>query len=201
MDFSEQCEGACQGRVRCRRTPRSATLDRTDLERLTETASAIKAKSKYSERHLREMHDAVELDKRERADEEAFRLEFYNELTMEARRAWIVPVDADVYDAAERQDWGRPLFTQYKDERTSGGIGVDVDPLLWNGEFEEFESETEIKKEGNEESDDERTAEEVLGGTSGGFQCQNLQRRSKSLCNKMALSRTKKLTCRRPLLA
>jgi len=67
-----------------------------------------------------------------------------------------------VYDAAEKEAWGRALFTNYKEERTPGGIGVDVDPPLWNSEFEDLELETELsdaetetEKEKIEESDDE----------------------------------------------
>ena len=167
------------------RTPRSATVEKAHVERLTETASAIRAKSKYSEKQLREMHDAVELDKREKAYEQAYRLEHYNDLTMEARRAWIREVPADKYDAAKRRDWGRALFTNYKDERTPGGIGVDVDsPRLesltverWIEEDESVDAvavETEEVLEDNsddqsdeeiqteQEKEDERTAEEVL---------------------------------------
>ena len=143
------------------RTPRSATLDRTNLERLTETASAIRAKGKFTDEQLRAMLDAAELEKRERAHEEKMRMEIYGELTASARQEWIVHVKAEEYDAAERQAWGRPLFTHYKDERTPGGIGVDVDPLICS-EFEDFESETEIEIEDSDKSDDERTAEEVL---------------------------------------
>jgi hypothetical protein len=108
------------------RTPRSATIERPHLERLTETASAIKAKSKYSEMQLRAMHDAVELEKREKAREESMRMEIYGELTEAARQAWIVEIPADEYDAAKRRDWGRALFTNYKEGRTQGGIGIDV---------------------------------------------------------------------------
>ena len=112
------------------RTPRSATCERPHVERLVETGSAIKAKRKYSEKQLREMHDAVELDKREKAYEQDYRLEHYNDLTLEARRTWIREVPAEEYDAAKRRDWGRALFTNYKEGRTAGGIGVDVDRIL-----------------------------------------------------------------------
>ena len=147
------------------RTPRSATLDRTNLERLTETASAIRAKGKFTDEQLRAMHDAAELEKRERAHEEKMRMEIYGELTASARREWIVHVKADEYDAAKHRDWGRPIFSNFKDERTPGGIGVDVDPLLCS-EFEDRESETEtkteIETENSDQSEDERTAEQML---------------------------------------
>jgi hypothetical protein len=106
-----------------KRTPRVATLERTHCERITEKPKrSIKAKEKTVE----ELKAAVVEDRAERFEEEKLRMEFYHELTMAARRAWIVEVPADEYDAAKCRDWGRPLFTNFKDERTQGGIGVDV---------------------------------------------------------------------------
>src|SRR6266851_2081726 len=60
-------------------------------------------------------------------EEDKLRLEIYGELTASARQACIVEVDPDVYAAAKAPDWGRPLFTNFKDERTPAGIGVVVD--------------------------------------------------------------------------
>jgi hypothetical protein len=77
-----------------------------------------------------------------------------------------------VHDAAERQAWGRPLFTQYKDERTPGGIGVDVD-IAFDELVEKSETDVieeiqltdvgdEIEVDDDQQSEDVRTAEEML---------------------------------------
>ena len=50
------------------------------------------------------------------------------------------------------------MFTNFKDERTQGGIGVDVDPLKWNGEFEDLELEMELC---DDETDKEKEIEEL----------------------------------------
>jgi hypothetical protein len=110
-----------------KRTPRSATLEKTHCERITEKPKrSIKAKEKT----LEELKAAVAEDRAERFEEEKLRLEIYGDLTASARRAWIVEVPADEYDAAKCRDWGRPLFTNFKDERTAAGIGVVVDRIL-----------------------------------------------------------------------
>ncbi len=146
------------------RTPRSATVEKAHVERLV---GITKSKDKtLKQLSLEELQNKVQVDRALLQQEESMRLEIYGELTASARRAWIREVPAEEYDAAERQAWGRALFTNYNDERTPGGIGVDVDPSLWNGEFEKSETElcddeTETEKEEIEESD-ERTAEEVL---------------------------------------
>jgi hypothetical protein len=107
-----------------KRTPRSATLEKPHCERITEKPKrSIKAKEKTTE----ELKAAVAEDRAERFEEEKLRMEIYGDLTAAARQKWIVEVDADVYDAAKRQSWGRPIFTNFKDERTPGGIGVDVE--------------------------------------------------------------------------
>jgi hypothetical protein len=110
-----------------KRTPRSATLEKPNCERITEKP---KRSIKTKEKTVEELKAAVAEDRAERFEEEKLRMEFYNELTMEARQAWIKEIPSDVYDAARRQAWGRPLFTNFKDERTPGGIGVDVDSSL-----------------------------------------------------------------------
>jgi hypothetical protein len=84
---------------------------------------------------LEELQAAVQQDKAERFEEEKLRLEIYGELTASARRAWIVEVPADEYDAAKDRDWGRALFTNYKEGRTQGGIGIDVDRIFIEGEL------------------------------------------------------------------
>jgi hypothetical protein len=105
-----------------KRTPRVPTLEKPHCERITEKPKrSIKAKEKTTE----ELKAAVAEDRAERFEEEKLRMEIYGELTASARQKWIVEVDADVYDAAKRRDWGRALFTNYKEGRTAGGIDVD----------------------------------------------------------------------------
>ena len=134
LDFATRMAVFAEGPIvqigKLLRTPRSATIESAHISRLVETGSAIKAKSKFTDKQLRAMHDAVELEKRERAQEESMRLDIYGELTAAARREWIVQVKAEEYDAAKRRDWGRALFTNYKEGRTQGGIGIDVDRIL-----------------------------------------------------------------------
>ena len=77
-----------------------------------------------------ELEAAVAEDRAERFEEEKLRMEIYGELTASARQKWIVEVPAKEYDAAKRRDWGRALFTNYKEGRTQGGIGIDVDRIL-----------------------------------------------------------------------
>jgi len=110
-----------------KRTPRVPTLEKPHCERITEKPKrSIKATEKTTE----ELKAAIAEDRAERFEEEKLRMEIYGELTASARRAWIVEVPADEYDAAKCRDWGRPLFTNFKDERTPAGIGVVVDRIL-----------------------------------------------------------------------
>jgi hypothetical protein len=106
------------------RTGRSATVEKAHVARLVEKPEK---KARERTKSLEELQVAVAQDKAERFEEEQLRLEIYGELTASARRAWIREVPAEEYDAAERQAWGRALFTNYKEERTEGGIGIDVD--------------------------------------------------------------------------
>jgi len=107
-----------------KRTGRSATVEKAHISRLVEKPQK---KAKEKAKTLEELQAAVQRDKAERFEEEKLRLEIYGELTASARQACIVEVDPDVYDAAKAPDWGRPLFTNFKDERTPAGIGVVVD--------------------------------------------------------------------------
>jgi hypothetical protein len=122
------------------KTPRSATIEAAHSEKLVgitksyrnapTTSSFVRHHKKIRELSLEELQEKAQEHQEQIKREEASRMEFYNELTMEARRAWIVEVDADVYDAAKRRDWGRALFTNYKEGRTAGGIGIDVGRIL-----------------------------------------------------------------------
>jgi hypothetical protein len=110
------------------RTGRSATVEKAHVERLV---GITKSKDKtLKQLSLDELQKRVQADRTMLQQEESMRLEIYGELTASARRAWIVEVPADEYDAAKCRDWGRPLFTNFKDERTPAGIGVVVDRIL-----------------------------------------------------------------------
>jgi hypothetical protein len=131
-----------------KRTGRSATVEKAHISRLVE-----KPEKKARERikTLEELQAAVQQDKAERFEEEKLRLEIYGELTALARREWIVHVKAEEYDAAEQQAWGRALFTNFNDERTPGGIGIDVsslklEPLLVERE-DELEDDVAVETE------------------------------------------------------
>jgi hypothetical protein len=122
------------------KTPRSATIEAAHSEKLVgitksyrnaPTAdSFVRHHKQIRELSLEQLQEKAQEHQEQIKREEAFRMEFYNELTMKARRAWIVEVDPDVYDAAKRRDWGRALFTTYKEARTPGGIGIDVGRIL-----------------------------------------------------------------------
>jgi len=111
-----------------KKTPRSATVEQCHMERMTERASSIRATEKR-QKEIEELQKAVEQDRAERKNEEAVRLEIYGELTQAERRSWIVKVPADEYDKAERSARGRAVFVSVHEERTPGGIGIDVDPV------------------------------------------------------------------------
>ena len=127
------------------KTPRSATIEAAHSEKLVgitksyrnapTTSSFVRHHKKIRELSLEELQEKAQEHQEQIKREEASRMEFYNELTMEARRDWIVEIDADVYDAAKRRDWGRALFTNYKEGRTQGGIGIDVDRIFIEGEL------------------------------------------------------------------
>ncbi len=128
LDFATRTSVFMGGAIvqigKLKRTGGSATVEKAHISRLVEKPQK---KAKEKAKTLEELPAAVQRDKAERFEEEKLRLEIYGELTASARQACIVEVDPDVYDAAKAPDWGRPLFTNFKDERTPAGIGVVVD--------------------------------------------------------------------------
>jgi hypothetical protein len=122
------------------RPPRSETIERPHIERLTEHHK------EHDDSSLDDLRKAIEEDQALRGEEEIVRLQIYGELTAALRRRWIVEVPADEYDRAEREAHGRCLFW-FSDERTPGGIGRDVDPQtlapLKPIEADGYEDETE----------------------------------------------------------
>jgi len=128
LDFATRTSVFMGGAIvqigKLKRTGGSATVEKAHISRLVEKPQK---KAKEKAKTLEELPAAVQRDKAERFEEEKLRLEIYGELTASARQACIVEVDPDVYAAAKAPDWGRPLFTNFKDERTPAGIGVVVD--------------------------------------------------------------------------
>jgi hypothetical protein len=104
--------------------PRAATIETAHVERLTDRYSS---KNK-SDESTEELQKAIEEDRALRAQEEVLRMQIYGELTAALRRKWIVEVPADEYDRAKLEARGRSLFW-FDDERTPGGVGINVNPL------------------------------------------------------------------------
>jgi hypothetical protein len=102
--------------------PRAATIERPHFERFTEHYS-----SRNEKQSTEELEQAVAEDRASRAQEEALRMQIYHELTLVQRQKWVREIPADEYDRAEREARGRSLFW-FADERTPGGVGVDVNP-------------------------------------------------------------------------
>jgi len=152
--------------------PRSATLEKAHLQRLTERKKNAKDKT------LEELQKAVQEDRAMRAEEEALRLEVYGELTLSAQRALVVEVPAEEYDRLEREQSGISILSWFEDERSA--VGVDVPSISFEGEEEieetvedaigevEEQSEEIVPEFSGEEAEteaeveDERTADEVL---------------------------------------
>jgi hypothetical protein len=149
------------------RTPRSATVEKAHVARLVEKPEK---KAREKTKSLEELRVAVAQDKAERFEEEQLRLEIFNELTVDAQRRWIVQVPAEEYDAKERDSWGRPGTFSFDEERTSHGVdvvglGVLDDETTDKHEKEEIvpaDVRDEIEVEEEQQSEDERSAEEVM---------------------------------------
>jgi hypothetical protein len=147
------------------RTPRAMTIERANCERITQDYSL---KRKTKNKTIKDLEVAVSQDKAHRDEEEKLRMEIYNEITLETRAKWIVFVDVEEYDRAERESRGRCLFN-FADERSS--VSKDVSEprdflLLESDVLMEEEIETEAVEEEEPEREDGLTvvmAEEMAG--------------------------------------
>jgi hypothetical protein len=158
-----------------KRTGRSATIERPHCERAFVTKRG-RSDRKRKEAEIEELRRAVEEDRALREEEERLRIEEYGISTLLNRvriGKYFVTLKQET-EGGRRHDYGRPILYMPGDERTPGGVGVDVVPMSFGDDVEEIEEQIEDQDEEcqTEPSDEEpetkneeedlRDAEQVL---------------------------------------
>jgi hypothetical protein len=148
---------------RRKRTPRSATLEKSHCERITQKPRRA---AKTKEPTVEQLKALVDAQCAERYQEEKVRMEIYGELSQAFVCSLIREVPADKYDEQKREQTGISILSHFQDER--GSVGRDVPSISFDYEKdnedqnEEKQFDEEIETE--QDKEDERTAEEVLAG-------------------------------------
>jgi hypothetical protein len=141
------------------RTPRSATIERSHIEKSLSVNEA-KQRADFQELKARQAETQRLLE-----EEWEARMDVYGELNQEFLKSLIVEVPAERFDRERAEAFGRPGIFSFVEER--GSVGRDV-----LTDFDEPESHGELENnasndanEGEDQNDDEedsRTAEELL---------------------------------------
>ena len=150
---------------RRKRTPRSATLEKSHCERMTQKPRRA---AKTKEPTVEQLKALVDAQCAERYQEEKVRMEIYGELSQAFVCSLIREVAADKYDDQKREQTGISILSHFQDER--GSIGRDVPSISFDYEKDiedQNEDQNEEKPfdeeiETEQEKEDKRTAEEVL---------------------------------------
>jgi hypothetical protein len=140
-----------------KRTPRSMTIEKANMERSVQHRT-----TKQEAKDIRELKAAVEQDKAWRDQEELERMDHYQALTVASMR--IVQIPEAQYDEMQRTDpWrGRAIFAASSDDRSS--ISVDTSEFhiyddVQIEEQEEIEPIDEVEEGQSEEHEAEQTEE------------------------------------------
>lgn len=159
VDFDTRKQIFCERSIvivgKLKQTPRSQTVEKAHIERISEESSL----GSRDREKIKQFQAAIGEDKgwRERERLESDRADFYQFLTVQALNIRQVP--AEEYDEMVRNDYwrGRALFNRgaFKDERTAVGVdGLNLRTAI--------EVEKEAEHEDVEHEDTEQDAEETL---------------------------------------